>query len=619
MDKEKKQEKNKDKNKDKDMEMLQKGEQVDSFTVTEDAFIETFGHHHSSPMKILLGLYHGQYYRLLLSGLCFIFKHACVWVLPVVTANVINIASGEVSGGVEKIILNIVILLILIGINFPTNYLYVRFRSTAIRYVEAGLRGALVRKMQQLSISYHNTIETGRLQSKIMRDVEAIETLSTQLFTNMLTIALNIFVALLITGTRSKIVLLFFIICGPVAAVTMVVFRSQIKRTNRDFRKEMEETSARVMEMVELIPVTRAHALENEEIDKMENQLTHVAKSGYRMDIVQANFGAVGWGVFQAFQVLCLGFTGYLAIKGLTTIGDIALFQSYFSTIVNQITSFIGLFPIIAKGFESVNSVGEILLAKDVENNKGKVRLKKVEGNYEFQNVTFSYKESQNVLNKLNLKVMAGETIALVGESGAGKTTILNLIIGFIKVSQGNILLDGKDMNTINLRTYRKHIAVVPQNTILFSGTIRDNITYGMPSVTEKELQQAVKDANLWEMINSLQDGLNTRVGEHGNKLSGGQRQRIAIARALIRNPRIILLDEATSALDSVSEREIQKGLANLVLNRTTFIVAHRLSTIRSADKIAVIRDGDCSEYGTFEELIEKKGEFYQMWRLQVE
>ena len=594
-------------------------DKIDQFTMTEDAFIETYGHHGSSPFRILLGLYKGQYHRFLLSGLFFILKHACVWVLPIVTANVINIASNKPEDGVEQIAVNIFVLTALILLNFPANYLYVKFRSTAIRYMEAGLRGALVRKMQQLSISFHNTIESGRLQSKIMRDVEAIETLSTQLFTNMLTIALNILVALVITGARSKIVLVFFLICGPVAAVTMIVFRTQIKRTNRDFRKEMEETSARVMEMVELIPVTRAQALENEEIDKMEIQLNQVAKSGYRMDIVQANFGAVGWGVFQIFQVLCLGFTGFLAIKSLITIGDIALYQSYFTTIVNQITSFIGLFPVIAKGFESVTSVGEILLAQDVEQNKGKIRLKKVQGKFEFKQVSFSYDENKQVLKNLNLTVNEGETIALVGESGAGKSTILNLLVGFNKATDGAICLDGRDMNTINLRTYRKHIAVVPQNTILFSGTIEDNITYGMPNVTPKKLQEALRSANLFELIESLPDGLQTKVGEHGNKLSGGQRQRIAIARALIRDPKIILLDEATSALDSISEKEIQKALYNLVKNRTTFIVAHRLSTIRSADKIAVICDGHCTEYGTFEELLERKGEFYEMWKMQVE
>lgn len=590
----------------------------DNLAKTEENFIASYGKHEQKPLQILFSLYKGHYLQLILSGIFFALKHACVWYLPIATAGVINIASGTNDSGLSGIIFYISIEIALVLINMPTNYLYVHFRSLAIRNMEAGLRGALVRKLQQLSITYHKEMQSGRLQSKIMRDVEAIETLSQQLFTNILTIMLNLIVAFAVTGMRSRTVLIFFVICGPVAALTMVAFKKQIKRTNSTFRREMETTSAKVMEMVELIPVTRAHALENEEIDKMESQLSSVAKSGYRLDIVQANFGAVGWCVFQVFQILCLGFTGYLAFHGQTTVGDITLYQTYFSTIVNQISSFINLLPIISKGLESVNSVGEVLLANDVENNKGKTKIKTVRGEFDFENLCFAYDSNKPVLNHLNLHVAQGETIALVGESGAGKSTVLNMVIGFNKPDSGRILLDGVDMNTINLHTYRQHIAVVPQTSILFSGTIRDNITYGIKKVSEQKLNQVIEAANLRSFIDGLPDGLDTVVGEHGGKLSGGQRQRISIARALMRDPDIIILDEATSALDSISEKEIQDALNNLTKGRTTFIVAHRLSTIKGADKIAVLRDGHCTEYGSYDELMALKGEFYEMRRLQL-
>ena len=380
----------------------------------------------------------------------------------------------------------------------------------------------------------------------------------------------------------------------------------------------MEETSARVMEMVELIPVTRAHALEEEEVQKMSGQLLAVAEKGYKLDIIQSIFGSVGWAVFQIFQVICLGFTGFLALKGHILPGDITLYQSYFTTIVNQVSALVTLVPTIAKGIESVNSIGEVLLEEDIEKNDGKEQLSSVEGQFEFKDVQFHYKNADtNVLNGLNLKVSKGETIALVGESGAGKSTILNLVIGFNLATGGQVLLDGRDMNKIDLRTYRKQIAVVPQTSILFSGTIRDNIIYGQENVEEEKLDEVIRAANLKDLIDSLPDGLNTMVGEHGGKLSGGQRQRISIARALIRDPKIIVLDEATSALDSISEKLIQEALGNLTSNRTTFIVAHRLSTIRDADRIAVIDDGHCVEYGTFEELMELKGEFYRMKMIQ--
>ncbi len=217
------------------------------------------------------------------------------------------------------------------------------------------------------------------------------------------------------------------------------------------------------------------------------------------------------------------------------------------------------------------------------------------------------------------MSVKSGETVALVGESGAGKTTILNLLIGFIKPVGGHIYLDGNNLEDINLRSYRDFVAVVPQNTILFSGSIRDNITYGMPDVTEEQLMKAIQSANLMDFIRELPDGLDTMIGENGGKLSGGQRQRLAIARALVRNPKVIIFDEATSALDSTSEKQIQTAIENMASTRTTFIVAHRLSTIRNADKIAVIGHGGCTEFGTYDELMEKQGEFFHMRKLQTD
>ena len=436
---------------------------------------------------------------------------------------------------------------------------------------------------------------------------------------SLMNIALNLGVSFVVTISKSKIVFLFFLLTVPVAALTMVSFRKKIKQRNNEFRKEMEETSARVMEMVEMIPVTRAHALEEQEIEKMERQLNEVAEKGYKLDIIQANFGAVGWCVFQSFQALCLGFTGYMAYKGEISVGDIALYQTYFATIVNQVSNLITLLPTISKGTECITSVGEVLLAHDVEENESKEKVNRVEGGFRFENVSFAYDEKKPVLSGFNITVKPGETVAFVGESGAGKTTLINMAIGFLNPDRGQVLLDGRDMKELNLRSYRKFLAVVPQNTILFSGTIRDNISYGLENISEEKLQDAIRAANLEDFINSLPQGLETKIGEHGGKLSGGQRQRLAIARALIRDPKVIILDEATSALDSVSEREIQNALENLMRGRTTFVVAHRLSTIRNADKIAVVADGVCKEYGTYEELMEKKGAFYELRKLQIE
>lgn len=584
----------------------------------ENWFIECYRKHKGHPLKILIGLYKGNYNKFFLAVLFFFIKHAPVWVLPIVTANIINDITSGSPDTIQNIIIQAIIMVVLVVLNVPMNYLYTRYKSLATRYAETGLRKALVRKLQQLSISYHKETQSGRLQSKIMRDVEAVETLSTQMFLSILNIALNIGVALFVTVSKSLIVFLFFLLTTPLAAATMVFFRNIMKKRNTEFRKEMEETSARVMEMVELIPVTRAHALEEEEVTKMSGQLFSVAEKGYKLDVIQALFGSVGWAIFQIFQVVCLGFTGFLALKGTVGPGDITLYQSYFATIVSQVSSLMSLIPVIAKGVESVNSIGEVLLEEDIECNDGKEALDRVEGEFDFKNVRFAYNNTDKpVLHELNLHVDKGQTIALVGESGAGKSTILNLVIGFNFATDGVVTIDGHDMRDIDLRSYRKHLAVVPQTSILFSGTIRDNITYGIDDVDEDTLNKVVDAANLRDLIDSLPDGLDTVVGEHGGKLSGGQRQRVSIARALMRNPKVIVLDEATSALDSISEKLIQEALNNLTKDRTTFIVAHRLSTIKGADRIAVIADGHCVEYGTYDELMELKGEFYQMKSIQ--
>ncbi|MBE5865146.1 MAG: ABC transporter ATP-binding protein [Lachnospiraceae bacterium] len=584
----------------------------------ENWFIECYRRYQGKPLRILTALYKGNYHKFFLAVLFFFIKHACVWILPIVTANIINDITTGNPDALRNTVFYSGLMIVLVAINVPMNYLYTDYKSQATRYAETGLRKALIRKLQQLSMSYHVGTLSGKIQSKIMRDVEAVEGLSTQLFLSILNIALNIIVALVVTINKSPVVFCFFLVTTPIAAITMVSFRNIMKKRNAEFRKEMEETSGRVMEMVELIPVTRAHALEEREVQKMSSQLFAVAEKGYQLDLVQALFGSVGWAIFQIFQVICLGFTGYLAFSGTILVGDIALYQNYFATIVNQVSAIISLVPVIAKGIESVNSIGEVLLSEEIENNEGKPEIDTVKGAFSFRDVHFEYKGGgKRTLNGLNLDVTPGETIALVGESGAGKTTILNLVIGFYLTDQGQVLLDGKNINEIDLRSYRKHLAVVPQTSILFSGTIRDNIIYGCEDVTQEKLDEVIRAANLKELIDSLPDGLDTMVGEHGGRLSGGQRQRVSIARALIRNPKVIVLDEATSALDSISEKMIQEAVNNLTRNRTTFIVAHRLSTIRDADKIAVIDAGRCIEYGTYEELMAIKGRFYQMQKLQ--
>lgn len=559
-------------------------------------------------------MYRGHYLKLFVSFIFFLLKHSPVWILPIVTANLINFASDPSSYEVRYLWMNIIVLTIVIIQNLPSQILHISFMSKAIRHVEAGLRSTLIRKLQHLSISFHSELRSGKLQAKVLRDVEMIEIMSKQTMMGVLPAFMNVIVAIAVTANRSWTVTSFFLVAIPISIVIVYFFRGKLTKRNREFREQVEEMSGQVAETVEMIPVTRAHGLEKVEINKVDSLLHHVRGKGYRLDITEAFFGASNWVVFQLFQVLCLLFTVYLAYQGQIPIGDVVLYQTYFTQILMSISGVINIYPQLAKGFESVHSISEILFAKETQEYQGRTKLKKLDGKVDFEQVYFKYHDSdKHVLTNFQLNVKPGETIAFVGESGAGKSTILNLVTGFYRPSNGRVLIDDVVMDDLSMRSFRKKIAVVPQNTILFSGSIRENITYGLAEVTDEEVQQAVQMANLQDIIDELPDGLETKIGEHGDRMSGGQRQRIAIARAFIRKPQMVILDEATSALDNVSEKLIQDAMQELIKGKTTFIVAHRLSTIRDADRIVVMKNGQCVEMGTYDELVERKGEFYQM------
>ncbi|WP_022763734.1 ABC transporter ATP-binding protein [Butyrivibrio sp. XPD2006] len=579
-----------------------------------DVYFDSYKKHKGNPLMTLIGFYKGMYHNFFWSTVFYVIKHSPVWILPIVTVNIINAVTDHRPNVITLIIFNIVLMVFLLILNVPMNYLHIHFRSKSVRKVEAGLRSALVHKIQVMSIPHQKDMLSGRLQSKVIRDVEAVETLSDQIFVSLINIIINMSVALAVTITKSIVVFLFFLFMVPLAALLVVTFKKPIKKHNQKFRKEMEETSAKVMEMVQLVPVTRAHALEDEEIMRMDTQVDLIAQAGYNLDIIQGNFGAVSWAFFQIFQVLCLAFTSILAVKGRVQIGDVVLYQSYFTSIVGQVSSLLTLLPVISKGLESVSSIGEILEFEHVEDSSDKEEVRDIEGNFTFENVGYSYPDSDEyTVHDINLRVNKGETVAFVGESGAGKSTIMNLLVGFGLPTSGRILVDDKDLSHINLQSYRKNLAVVPQNTILFSGSIRDNILYGTSDITDAELDRVIEESGLKSVIDKLPMGLETKVGEHGDKLSGGQKQRISIARALIRHPKVILLDEATSALDALSEKEVTYALENMSNKCTTFIVAHKLATIEKADKIVVIDKGTVAECGTAKELMDKKGIFYRM------
>ena len=568
-------------------------------------------------IKVLWRIFLQNKADFLISILFYLLKNAPVWFTPIVISNVINIATDKISGkggNLRDIWFWAVVGFVVLVSNIPFHVIYIRFTSHALRNIGTGMRSSLIRKLQHMSLTYHKDIESGRLQSKFLRDMEAVEFLNDQIIKSFIPCLISLLVYMSITISKSPLMASVFVLTIPASVAVIKIFRKKIVKTNRDFRHEVENVSAKVSDMIEMIPVTKAHGLEEEEISKLDRMLQKLKKSGMQLDKTGSYFGSVSFVVHNSISNLFVIFAAIMAYYGYIKVGDIVLFHSYFNSVMGNLNNLINLYQEIAKGLESLKSVSEIMFSHDIEDNRGKIRLKYVHGSVQFENVSYSYPDdNKKVIHNFNLDVNPGECIALVGSSGSGKSTIMNMIIGFLKPTEGVVKIDGKDINIINLTDYRKFIAFVPQNSILFTGTIKENILYGVKNVSEEKLNEIIKKANIPEFTDKMENGLDTFIGEHGGKLSGGQKQRISIARALIRDPKIIIFDEATSALDNVSEYHVQKAMNSLIKGRTTFIVAHRLSTIRDADRIVVMDEGGIAEIGTYDELMNKKGEFYKL------
>jgi ATP-binding cassette subfamily B protein len=293
------------------------------------------------------------------------------------------------------------------------------------------------------------------------------------------------------------------------------------------------------------------------------------------------------------------------------TAGEVVMLVGYFGVLSSAVVMMTDLAPNFARGLASIKSISEVLESEDLEPNQGKQKVDSLEGSIEFKDVQFAYLDApENAINGLSLSIPAGAYVAIAGPSGCGKSTLANILIGFLRPNSGKVLIDGKDTSDIDYRSIRQFISVVPQESVMFEGSVRDNVCYGDIEVSDDQLMKALVDSNAWEFVSQLPDGIATDIGPRGFTLSGGQKQRLAIARAILRNPKILVLDEATSSLDNESELLVQQALTRLMKGRTTFVIAHRLSTIKDADCIYVMEDGKVVESGNHSELL-SKGNLY--------
>lgn len=566
-------------------------------------------------MLRLLGLHRG---RVAASVAFFALKDTPLWLMPVVTAAIIDVV---VAGGPPgTLALWAAIAVVALVQNYPNHVMYTRLFMGAVRDLGRDLRNALAERLQALSIGYHTRANSAIVQTKVVRDVENVEVMLQQAAHPLLSATMVLIGAVVMTAINVPQFLPVYALAIPLAVVLRAVLNRRSRQRNERFRREVEHFSARVGEMAALLPITRAHGLERVAVSRVASGADGVREAGYRLDLLNGRFASMSWVSLQLLGVGCLVLAAWISISGWLpiTAGQVVLLSSYFALLTQAATGLLMLLPIIARGTESIRSIAEVLQEPDLELNEGKrpvehvsgaIRLERAEVRYEFG--------AAPALADVDLEIRAGETIAFVGSSGSGKSTLLNLVLGFIRPARGRVLLDGVDMEALDLRTFRRFVSVVPQESVLFEGTIRDNIVYGLGDVDDARVLAALRDANALEIVEALPEGWDTVVGERGARLSGGQRQRLSIARALVRDPRVLLLDEATSALDPESESKVRDALGRLMRGRTTLVVAHRLSTIRSADRIVVLERGRVVEVGSHGELVASGGRYADLHRVQ--
>ncbi len=510
--------------------------------------------------------------------------------------------------------------LITLAILMPLLAIFSFFRVYLFSLVTQGtlrdLRLAAFTHLVSSPISFFDKNKVGELTSRIATDTNMIEeTLTTSIaeFIRQLIVVSFSVVIIFIYSTKLALIMLSVI---PVVAIVAMVFGKYIKKLSRSAQDEAAKSNSVVEEALMGIKNLKAYTNEFFEISSYKKTVDEIRKLSMK--------SALWRGLFIAFiMVVMFGAIVFIIWQGIEQVksGEISqshFFQFLFLTVMlgTSIGSIPDLYSKIQKSLGATENLMSMMQEKleAVSTNHSVIAEQALKGNIELKNVSFHYETRQNVqvLNKVNLCINQGETVALVGSSGSGKSTLASLLLGFYEVTEGSILFDGKDKNTYNLSELRSNIAYVPQEVILFGGTIEENIRYGKPNASNEEVIDAAKKANAHNFVDGFPEGYQTLVGDRGIQLSGGQKQRIAIARAVLKNPSILILDEATSALDSESEQLVQEALDNLMKNRTSVVIAHRLSTIKNANQILVLQNGEIVEKGTHHELAQKENGVYR-------
>ena len=500
-----------------------------------------------------------------------------------------------------------------------TSYALTQILSVEAQNLISKLRSQVQKHIIKLPIRYFDNAKTGELVSRIMTDVEGVRNLVGTGFAQMIGGILTAIISLALLISISPMMTLYVLV--PVVVFGLISLKAfgKIRPIFRERGKINAQVTGRLTETLGGIRVIKGFNAEAQEIKTFEKgveDLFQNVKASLTATSFVTSMGSFLLGLATAG---IMGIGGWMIMEGKMTFGDFLAFTLYLGFMIAPIVQMSNIGSQLTEAFAGLDRTEEIMNTPlEADDRKRTIHLPSIQGKMEFQDVSFAYESGKEVVKSINFVVPEGSVTALVGTSGSGKTTIAGLAATFLNPDSGRILLDGVDLQTVTLESFRSQLGVVLQDDFLFEGTIRENILFPRPEATEEELQKAVHAAHVQEFTDRFENGLDTLIGERGVKLSGGQRQRIAIARAILANPRILILDEATSNLDTESETLIQASLKELMKGRTTFVIAHRLSTIRQADQILVIEQGNIVERGQHDDLIALQGRYYQLYTYQA-